>query len=108
MTRRKPEEKRELVQRFEKSSMTMREFCEREGVSFYTFRGWRQAMKRDAREQELVEVGRTVTAAGSTRASLDRPVPVRLTIGEATVEVIPPVDEAVLETVIRVLGRCRC
>ena len=103
MTRRKPEEKRELVQRFEKSSMTMREFCEREGVSFYTFRGWRQAER-----QELVEVGRTVTAAGSTRASLDRPVPVRLTIGEATVEVIPPVDEAVLETVIRVLGRCRC
>ena len=41
-------------------------------------------------------------------ASLDRPVPVRLTIGEAPVEVIPPVDEAVPETVNRVLGRCRC
>jgi len=108
MTRRKPEEKRELVQRFEKSGMTMREFCEREGVSFYTFRGWRQSIKREVKDEKLVEVGRTATAARSTSASLERATPVKVRIGEATVEVIPPIDEAALETVVRVLARSRC
>lgn len=106
MTRRKPEEKRELVERFEKSGLSMREFCAREGVSFYTFRGWRQAMKRDARDQELVEIGKRISAAGST--SLEARTSLRLTIGEATVEMMPPVDEAALETVVRVLARIRC
>ena len=108
MTRRKPEEKRLLVDQFENSGMTMREFCARERVSFYTFRGWRQRMKRDTKDQELVEVGRGVKAAGSRGVRVERPSVVRVTIGQATVEVNSPVDEETLETVVRVLERCRC
>ena len=108
MTRRKPEEKRLLVDQFENSGMTMREFCARERVSFYTFRGWRQRMKRDTKDQELVEVGRGVKAAGSRDVRVERPSVVRVTIGQATVEVNSPVDEETLETVVRVLERCRC
>ena len=58
-----------LVQGWERSGLTMREFCTREGVKPATFSWWRQELKRLAGQKratgriELVEIGRGATSA---------------------------------------------
>ena len=73
-----------LIDEYENSDLTIKEFCHRREISYWTFRQWR---RRLADEQPEVEIAR-----------VDHPLPnegfLRLTVGAVTIEVGTPVDEA--------------
>lgn len=90
-----------LVDEYEGSELTIKEFCRRREISYWTFREWRRRLAEERSERYLVEIG-PVAQPGGTSGSM------RLTIGLVTIEVGTPVDEANLAAVLRAVERSRC
>ena len=90
-----------LVDEHERSDLTMKEFCRRREISYWTFREWRRRLSEEHPRDDLVEVG-------SVDQSLRGSGPVRLTVGSVTIEIGMPVDEANLIAVLRAVERSRC
>ena len=90
-----------LVDEYEDSDLTIKEFCHRREISYWTFRQWRQRPADQQPETELVEI-----------ATVGQPRPgdgfLRLTVGAVTIEIGTPVDEANLTAVLRAGERSRC
>ncbi|MCK4515883.1 MAG: hypothetical protein KAU31_11525 [Spirochaetaceae bacterium] len=92
-----------IVEQWEASGESTKEFCERAGVNFCTFSTWRRKIAREKRENGFVELeGAHSTVGGITGSKM------RLVIGEMTLEIESPVDEAGLQTVLAVLERRKC
>jgi transposase-like protein len=98
---RKAFEWKALVHEYERSDMTIKEFCRRREVNYWTFREWRQRLADEQPETQLVEI-----------APVDQPRvscgSLRLTVGPVTIEIDAPVDEANLTAVLRAVERSRC
>lgn len=92
-----------IVEQWEASGESTKEFCERAGVNFCTFSTWRRRIAREKREIGFVEVGSGYPKSGGITGSR-----MRLVIGEMSLEIESPVDEAGLQTVLAVLGRRKC
>lgn len=90
-----------LVGEHERSELTIKEFCRRREINYWTFREWRRRLADEQPETELVEIaGVDQPRAGS--GSL------RLIVGPVTIEIDAPVDEANLTAVLRAVERSRC
>jgi transposase-like protein len=92
-----------IVEQWEASGESTKEFCERAGVNFCTFSTWRRRVAREKREIGFVEVGNRHPIGGAITGSK-----MRLVIGEMTLEIESPVDETGLQTVLAVLERRKC
>ena len=90
-----------LIQEYEGSGLTIKEFCRRRELSHWTFGEWRRRVAEEQPEAELVEIG-AVGQSGRSSGSL------RLTVGPVSIEIGTPVDEANLTAVLRAVQRSRC
>ncbi len=99
--RRGDSEWKALVDEYEDSDLTIKEFCHRREISYWTFRQWRRRLADEQPRAELVEI-----------ATVDRPNPNKrfllLTVGAVTIEIGTPVEEANLTAVLRAVERSRC
>jgi len=92
---------RALVDEYEGSDLTIKEFCRRREISYWTFRERRRRLADEQQQDELVEIGRVEqsrTGGGS----------LRLIVGAVTIEIVTPVDEVDLTAVLRAVERSRC
>ena len=92
-----------IVEQWEASGESTREFCKRAGVNFCTFSTWRRRIAREKREDGFVEVGSRHPISGGIAGSK-----MRLVIGEMTLEIESSVDEAGVQTVLAALDRWKC
>lgn len=101
ISHRKALEWKALVHEYERSDITIKEFCRRRQINYWTFREWRKRLAEEQPETELVEI-----------APIDQPRAgggsLRLTVGLVTIEIEAPVDEANLTAVLRAVERSRC
>ena len=100
-TRRSVIEWKSLVNEYERSDLTIKEFCRRRQINYWTFREWRRRVADEEPESELVEIA----AVDQPRAGSGS---VRLIVGSVTIEIGVPVDEANLTAVPRAVERSRC
>jgi hypothetical protein len=92
-----------LLREYEGSDVTMKEFCRRRMVSYWTFREWRRRLSQEPQpgSVKLVEIAAKATH-GEAHGKL------RLVVGQVVIEVGAPVDEANLAAVLRAVERSRC
>ena len=90
-----------LVDEYERSDVTIKEYCRRREVNYWTFREWRRRLADEQPETDLVEITPVDIACGGSGS-------LRLTVGSVTIEIDAPVDEANLTAVLRAVERSRC
>ena len=103
MARGKREQWQAVVERWKASGLLTKEFCREAGVNYWTFSEWRRKLEPQGRRSEFVEV--VAPEALSRNAAGAR---IRVRIGEVTVEVESPVDEAGLVAVLRAVEQRGC
>ena len=90
-----------LVRQYEDSGLTIKDFCSRCRVSYWSFCRWRRTLSESTAGTEVVEV-RPLVLPTSTPGLL------RVMVGSVTIEVGTPVDEANLAAIVRAVERSRC
>lgn len=100
-THRKALEWKALVHEYERSDITIKEFCRRREVNYWTFREWRRRLADERSAMELVEIAPVDRSRGGSGS-------LRLSVGPVTIEIDAPVDEANLTAVLRAVERSRC
>ncbi len=90
-----------LVDEYERSDLTIKEFCRLREINYWTFREWRRKRVDDKAETQLVEIGCADALPAGSRLF-------RVKTGSVTVEVAAPVDEANLAAVLRAVRRSQC
>ena len=98
---REVQEWKTLIRQYEDSGLTIKDFCSRRRVSYWSFCRWRRTLSESTAGTEVVEVAPLVPPTG-------RPGFLRVTVGSVTIEVGTPVDEPNLVAVLRAVERSRC
>lgn len=100
-------EMRELLRRWKRSGLSLQEFARKHRLSARTLAWWRWKLgryERGGQRVELVELRREAVAAMKTTAP---PVPFEVVLGNGiVVRVAAAFEDALLERVVRTLGRC--
>ena len=89
-----------LVQECERSGLSIKEFCQKREINYWTFLDSKKRLRAGVSEGELVEVPRSEAPAAGER--------MRLSVAGVAIEVSGEVDEGQLTTVLRAARRAAC
>ncbi len=103
MARGKREQWQVVVERWKASGQSTKEFCREAGVNYWTFCEWRRRLQPQSPNTEFVEV-----MAPEAVRRIGGGAKIRVMIGEVTVELESPIDEAGLGAVLRAVEHRAC
>jgi transposase-like protein len=101
----------DLVQRWQRSQLSVREFCERHHLSEASFYSWRRVLQQRGLIDPPTRAGQSETPAFVKVALPDPPAvgsAIELVVGQRVVRVRPGFDAAMLLELLRVLEEPAC